>query len=68
MGQSLGEAVFSPLDINQESMDLNLANNCLAADELWKYAALATSMRREIETRAAAADPKEENQADLLNR
>ena len=67
MSRSSGKAIFSPLDIDQDSLDLNLANNQLPKEELWSYATLATSLRGRIEARAVEASSGEDAKDNLSN-
>jgi len=67
MSRSSGQAIFSPLDIDQASLDLNLANNQLPKEELWSYATLATSLRGRIEARAVEASSGEDAKDNLSN-
>jgi len=39
----------------------------MAKEELWQFAVLASSLRREIETRAETADLSKEIQVDLMS-
>jgi len=67
MDQGTGEALFSPYDINQESLDLNLANSQLSKEELMRYGALTTTLRQRAYAKAETVVLDEETKEDITN-